>query len=37
MYTDMDGKYSNINLNVKGLFKLTPAELEELMEMLTAE
>ena len=38
LYTDFDsGKYSRLDLTVRGIFKFTPEEIEELVEMLTGE
>ena len=38
LYTDFDsGKYSELDLDVRGIFKFSPEEIEELMEMLTGE
>ena len=37
LYTDMEDKYTRFNLNVTGIFRFTPAEYEELMEILRIE
>lgn len=37
LYTDMNDKYTRFDLNVTGIFRFTPAQLEELMGMLEKE
>ncbi len=37
LYNDSDGKYTNINLCIRGVFQFTPEELEELKAILQIE
>lgn len=37
LYHDSDGKYSQINLRLRGVFRFTPEDLEELTEILQIE